>query len=520
MSRSYESSRDDSTIFLRLKSWLEKIYLRETYNMLIYYTISMLKGTGDHMPESPLYCWNATDLSAAIRTREVSAVEVMRAHLDRIEEVNPLLNSIVASVPASQAIAAAEESDAAVARGDELGVLHGLPTAVKDLLDVRGLPTTYGSAAFAQAMPSTRDSLLTRRLRAAGALVIGKTNTPEHGVGTLSFNAVYGITRNPWDTSKHGGGSSGAGAAVASGMLPIADGSDSGGSLRYPSSFCNTVGLRTTAGRVPGDSVGSAWSPHSVLGPMARNSQDVGLWLAAIAGPDIAAPLSLAEDPSVFVDIEPRSVEGLRIAWSKDADGLPVAPDVRHAYADARERLVALGAIVDDVEIDFSDADEAWEIIEMFGFFSFGWPGVEAEPEKYRHDFVRNVEQGGSYSAKEIARGFELRTEIYRRTARLIASYDLFVTPATPCTAPDADVEWVKEIDGVEFDRYFLWQRMANRITMTSHPALITPGGFTESGMPFGLQLVGHMRGEAELLRAGAGIEAATGFAAVRPTGI
>lgn len=472
------------------------------------------------MSETPLHYWDAIDLARAIRTREVSAVEVMQAHLDRIDEVNPVINSIVSPVPASQALAAAEAADAAVARGDELGVLHGLPTAVKDLLDVEGLPTTYGSAAFADAAPATRDSLLVRRVREAGAIVVGKTNTPEHGVGTLTFNPVYGITRNPWDTSRHGGGSSGAGAAVASGMLPIADGSDSGGSLRYPSSFCNTVGLRPTAGLVPADAPGSGWSPHSVLGPMARTSRDAGLLLAGIAGPDPAAPLSLEQDPSIFADIHPRSVEGLRIAWSQDADGLPVDPEVRAAYAEARARLEALGAIIDDVEIDFSDADEAWEIVEMFGFFSFGWPGVEATPELYRPDFVRNVEQGGAFTAKEIAHGLALRTEITRRTARLLQSYDVFVTPATPVTAPDAELEWVHEIDGVSFDRYFRWQRMANRITMTSHPALITPGGFTASGMPFGLQLVGPMRRDVELLGIGAGIEAATGFVTRHPSGI
>lgn len=472
------------------------------------------------MSDTPLHYWDAIDLARAIRTREVSAVEVMQAHLDRIEEVNPTINSIVAPVPASQALAAAEAADAAVARGDELGVLHGLPTAVKDLLDVEGLPTTYGSAAFADAAPATRDSLLVRRVREAGAIVIGKTNTPEHGVGTLTFNPVYGITRNPWDTSRHGGGSSGAGAAVASGMLPIADGSDSGGSLRYPSSFCNTVGLRPTAGLVPSDAAGSGWSPHSVLGPMARTSRDTGLMLAGIAGPDAAAPLSLDQDPSVFADIHPRAIKGLRIAWSQDADGLPVDPEVREAYAQARGRLEALGAIIDDVEIDFSDADEAWEIVEMFGFFSFGWPGVESTPELYRPDFVRNVQQGGAFTAKEIAHGLALRTEITRRTARLLQDYDVFVTPATPVTAPDAQLEWVHEIDGVSFDRYFRWQRMANRITMTSHPALITPGGFTATGMPFGLQLVGRMRRDAELLGIGAGIEAATGFVTRHPSGI
>lgn len=472
------------------------------------------------MNEAPIYYWDAVDLASAIRRRELSAVEVLRAHLDRIEEVNPLLNCLVALLPSSELLATAKKADKAVVNSENLGPLHGLPTAVKDLLDVRGLPTTCGSGAFAQNQPAARDSLLTQRLRAAGAIVIGKTNTPEHGVGALTFNSVFGATRNPWDTSRHSGGSSSASAALASGMLPIADGSDSGGSLRYPSSFCNTVGLRTTAGRIPTDSPGSAWSPHSVLGPMARNSRDAGLLLSALAGPSKYSPLSLEEDPKVFESISPTAIEGLRVAWSKDADGLPVAQEIRDSYDALRERFVSLGAMVEDVEMDFSDADEAWEIIEMFGFFSFGWPGVASDAEKYRADFVRNVRQGESYSAKEISRGFELRTEIYRRMASLLESFDFYITPATPVTAPGIDIEWVNEIDGVVFDRYFHWQRMANRITMTGHPALVTPGGFTESGMPFGIQIVGAMRQEANLLAVGAGLEAATGFTKRHPQGI
>ena len=473
------------------------------------------------MTDTALHAWSARDLASAVAEREVSAVEVMRAHLARIEEFEGRIAAFVSLLPESESLAMAERADRAVASGEELGVLHGLPTGVKDLMDVAGLPTSQGSAAYASEPPATRDSVLAEHLRRAGALIIGKTNTPEIGLGTLTFNPVRGVCRNPWDLARHAGGSSGgAAAAVAAGMLPIADGSDSGGSIRYPSSFCNTVGLRPTAGLVPADAPGSGWSPHSVLGPMARNSRDAGLLLAGIAGPDIAGPLSLDVDPRSFLDIAPRSLEGVRIAWSQDADGLPVDPEVRRAYAAARERLAGLGAIIDDVEIDFSDADEAWEIVEMFGFFSFGWPGVESTPEQYRPDFVRNVRQGAAYSAKEIAHGLELRTEIYRRTAKLLQSYDLFVTPATPVAAPDAEVEWVDEIDGVTFDRYFRWQRMANRITMTSHPVLVTPGGFTESGMPFGLQLVGRMREDAELLRLGAGIEAATGYVTQHPTGI
>ena len=463
------------------------------------------------MSQKPIHFWNAVDIAEAIRRRDLSAREVMQAHLNRIEEVNPVINSLVSLIPESQAIAAADEADEAVRRGDDLGVLHGLPTAIKDLLDVEGFPTTFGSAAYASAPPAKRDSLLAKRIRDEGAIILAKTNTPEYGVGTLTFNPIFGVTRNPWDVSRHGGGSSGAAAALASGMLPIADGSDSGGSLRYPSSFCNTVGLRPTAGLVPSDGSGDGWSPHSVLGPMARNSRDAGLLMSAISGACIESPLSANHDSSSYLGFQNREVNTLRVAWSEDAGGLPIDPEVRRGFGKVRKELEAAGAVVESIEIDFSDADEAWEIIEMFGFFSFGWPGVEATPELYRPDFVRNVRQGACLSAKEIAHGLQLRTEIYRRTARLLQNYDVIITPATPVTAPDASLEWVDEIDGKKFDRYFLWQRLANRITMTSHPALVTPGGFTESGMPFGLQIVGRFGQDANLLAIGAGIEELTG---------
>ncbi|MDB4873017.1 MAG: gatA 7, partial [Gemmatimonadales bacterium] len=361
----------------------------------------------------PLCWWTARDLAKAIRNREASAVEVMRAHLDRISDVNDKVNVIVSMVSAHEALAAAEAADRAVARGDDLGPLHGLPTAVKDLVDVRGFPTTRGSSAYADAPPATRDSLLARRLREAGAIIIGKTNTPEHGVGTLTFNSVFGITRNPYDLSRHAGGSSSAAAALAAGMLPVADGSDSGGSLRYPSAFCNTVGLRTSAGRVPAGAEGSGWSPHGVLGPMARNSQDAGLILSAIAGSDENSPLSLTEDPAVFADIQPSELAGLRIAWSQDADGLPIDLEVRAAHNKARDTLASLGCVIDDLEPDFTDADECWEIIEMFGFFSIGREGVASHPEFFRADFIRNVRQGEALSATEIDRGLRLRADLF-----------------------------------------------------------------------------------------------------------
>jgi amidase len=470
--------------------------------------------------DQPLHYRPAKELAQLIAKGEVSAVEVTRAFLGRIEEANPKLNSIVNLVPESAALAMAEGADKARAAGEALGVLHGLPTAVKDLNHVKGFPTTFGSRAQLDDPLPARDVAMVDNLRTAGALIIGKTNTPSYGVGTLAFNDVFGVTRNPWDLSRHGGGSSGGAAALAAGLLPVADGSDSGGSIRYPPSFCNIVGLRTSPGRVPLDGFGDAWTPHLVLGPMARSSEDAGLLLAAMAGVSDISATSIDEDPKVFLDLADVDLSDVRIAWNKDVGGLPIAPDVRAAYAKARVKLESLGAKIDDVEFDFSTADRSWEVIEMFGFYLDSPDAVRTKPEMLRPDYLRNIRQGMATPAEELAWGIKERTAMFTRMAKLLRDYDVFITPATPVTAPPAEVEWVSEIDGVTFERYFMWQRMACRLTMTCHPILVTPGGFTEGGMPFGLQIVGPMRGEHKLLSLGHAIETATGWTEMRPTGI
>ncbi len=464
------------------------------------------------MTASPLHYLSATELTRLIRAREISAVEVMQAFLARIEELNPKLNSIVSMLPASAALRLAEAADRAQAAGEALGVLHGLPTAVKDLNAVRGFPTRFGSRGHLADPVADHDAIFVSRLRAAGALIIGKTNTPEYGVGTLTFNDVFGITRNPWDLDRHAGGSSGAGAAIAAGLLPLADGSDSGGSIRYPSSFCNLVGLRPSPGRVPFEAAGDGWAPHVVVGPMARSSRDAGLLLAAMAGASDAIPIGIDQDPAAFLTLNEVDLSRVRIAWSKDADGLPVSEEIRTAYARARATLTGLGCLIDDVELDLSTADRAWEAVEMFGFFTDAPELVYSRPELFRPDYVRNIRQGAAATMAELAFGVRERTAIFRRTADLLEDYDVFITPATPVSAPPADVEWVSEIDGTVFDRYFLWQRMACRITMTGHPVLVTPGGFTDAGMPFGLQMVGRLRGEHALLSLGNAIETRTGW--------
>ncbi|KJC63084.1 amidase [Agreia bicolorata] len=457
--------------------------------------------------------WSAVRLAGAIAGGEVSAVDVMRAHLGRIEERNPAIRAVVSQQPDSVSLAAAEAADKrtaeARAEGASLPPLHGLPTAVKDLMDVAGFPTTNGSAAFADAPPAAHDSVLATLLREAGALVIGKTNTPEMGQGVLTFNPVFGTTVNPWDLGRHAGGSSGgAAAALSARMLPIADGSDSGGSLRYPAAFCNVVGVRPSPGRVASGRTGNAWTPHGVTGPMARDSADAALFLDALAVEKSVWPLSaLPSHPAT-----PVTVDGLRVAWSADAGGLPIDPEIAAVHAAFAEQLAALGAIVEPAEPDFAGADEAWETIETFEFFLGGRHAVDAGATGFRPDYLRNVEQGRATTATQLADAYERRTRLFRDTAAVLDRYDVLILPATPVVAPDAGLEWVQTVDGHRFDRYFTWQMLANRLTLAAHPVVVTSAGFTGEGLPVGVQVVGRHGREAQLLEVTRAIEEATGW--------
>jgi amidase len=467
-----------------------------------------------------LHWWSATALAGAIRERRLSAVEVMHAFLDRIDAVDGTINAITTILPRNEAVALARDADARQARGEALGPLHGLPIAVKDLMDVAGLPTTHGALPYADAAPATGDSLLAERLRSGGALIIGKTNTPEHGLGTLTFNDVFGPTRNPWDPTKNAGGSSGgAGAAVAAGMLPFADGSDSGGSIRVPAAFGNLVGLRPSPGRIPTGRRGIGWDPHGVLGPMARSAQDAGLLLSALAGPDDRAPIALTDDPAVFAHVRPSDLRGLRVAWSPTGGGLPVEDEVLRVLADLRGALEEHGAIVTEIDEDgfFADTDECWQIIEMLGFFDFGRDDVATHGDAMGADLVRNVEEGAALTAERIVRGLGLRTDVFRRTNALLQEFDVLALPATPVVSVPAESTWPREVAGTTFGRYFEWQRLSCRVTVTAHPALSVPAGFSRDGLPVGLQLVGRHRGDLALLRHAAAIEAATGHGARRP---
>ncbi|MBK0418786.1 amidase [Leucobacter sp. CSA1] len=464
--------------------------------------------------EAPLIWWSAEDLRDAIAEGTLTAEEVMSAFLDRIDTVNDEINVLVFQLPREECLELAREADRRRETGEALGPLHGLPIAVKDLVDVRGMPTSQGSRAFANGSPVAADAPHVGLMREAGALIIGKTNSPEFGVGTLTWNDVFGITRNPYDTSRHAGGSSGGVAAVAAGMLPLCDGSDSGGSLRYPAAFCNAVGLRTTPGTVPGTFGGNSWDPHSVYGPMARSCSDAALLLDAMRGAHPAAPLSrLGEAHGAEGEERGRAI---RLAWSDDLGGLPVSAEVRETLADARRRLVEAGVQIVDVNVDLDGVDRAWEIIELFGWYSLLGADPLERPELYRDDFLRNVSEAADFTSDDLATAFARRYRLYTQFAALLEDFDGFVCPATPVVAPPAEVLWVDEVDGVEFSRYFEWQRLACRLTMTGHPVLAMPAGFS-GGLPVGMQVVGSYGGDRELLALGSALEEVLGMGRVLP---
>ena len=458
------------------------------------------------MSDDELWRWSATRMATAIRERELTCVEVMDAHLRRIEAVNPALNAIV-TLDAELAL---REAGAADRAGGAPGPLHGLPIAVKDLEDTAGMRTTYGSPLFRDHVP-TADTLVVARLRQAGAIVIGKTNTPEFGAGSQTFNPVFGPTRNPYDLARTSGGSSGgAAAAVAAGMTPLADGSDLGASIRNPASFCNVVGLRPSPGRVPEVPSAYAWNPMGVHGPLARTVEDAALMLRAMAGPDPRAPLSLSEAPDRFVVGPAADSRGRRIAWSRNLGDLPVDAEVSAALEDGRAALEAMGCVVEEVEPDLAGADEAFEVLRGVGFAHAFGDLLETSGGGLKDTIVWNTRIGLALTGAQVGRALALQTEMFHRMRALLEDYDALALPVSQVAPFPVEQEWVGEIAGVTMGSYLEWMRSCSRITMTAHPAMSIPAGFTPAGLPIGLQLVGRHRGELDLLRLAAGIERAT----------
>lgn len=466
--------------------------------------------------ETDLCLLGAVELAWRIRSREVSAVEVMQAHLERIEQVNPTVNAIVTFLP-ERALDGARRADRALAQGEEVGPLHGLPVAHKDLADTAGVRTTYGSRIYQDHVPE-RDNLTVERLKRAGAISVGKTNTPEFGAGSQTYNAVFGATKNPYDLSKTCGGSSGGAAvALACGMLPIADGSDMGGSLRNPAAFCNVVGLRPSPGRVPSWPSLVPWSPLSVEGPMGRSVGDVALMLSAMAGPDPRAPLSISEPGDGFHPLAERDFRGARVAWSPDLGGLPVELQVREVFAKSGNVLREIGCEVEEAAPDLSGADEVFKVLRAWQF-ELAYGGLlDSHREFLKDTVVWNIEEGRRLTGPRIGAAERLRAEVLERVRIFMERYEFLVLPTTQVAPFDVQTPYVEEIDGEPMETYIDWMKSCYLITVTGLPAVSVPGGFTPDGLPVGMQIVGRWRDERGVLQLAHAFERATRFGERRP---
>ena len=450
----------------------------------------------------------ATELTARIRRKQLSAREVMSAHLARIERVNPKINAIVTLV-ADRAMAGAAQADEQQAHGATLGPLHGLPVAHKDLVDTAGIRTTYGSPFYKDHVP-THDALIVTRLRAAGAITVGKTNTPEFGAGSNTFNPVFGATHNPYNLAKTVGGSSGgAAAALRTGMVPIADGSDTGGSLRNPAAFNNVVGFRPSPGRVTRES--GSWSPLSTRGPMARNVADVALLLSTIAGPYPADPLSINEDPARFRASLARSFKGARVAWFKDLGGIPFEPEIRRVVSGCRKTFEELGCVVEEAEPDFTGVADAFETLRHLSYYSENGALAHEHPDLVKATIKWEVAEAERSTGADVARALARQTKMYADTEQFFASHDYFVLPVTQVEPFDITTEYPTTVDGVGMGTYIDWMRSCWYVTFMSTPAISVPAGFTASGLPVGLQIVGPHRGDWSVLQMAYAFEQATG---------
>ena len=457
---------------------------------------------------------SAIELAARIQRKDVSAREVMAAHLARIERVNPQVNAIV-TLAADRAMADAARADAATARDDITGVLHGLPVAHKDLIDTAGIRTTKGSPFYRDTVP-THDAPIVTRWRAAGAITIGKTNTPELGAGSQTFNTLFGPTRNPYDLTKTCGGSSGGAAvALACGLVPVADGTDVGGSLRNPAAFCNVVGLRPSPGRVPGDAHG--WSPFGVSGPMGRSVADVALFLSVIAGPDPRSPITIREDPARFSASLERTFKGTRVAWWKGLGGIPVEPEIRSVVDTNRRVFESLGCIVEAAEPDFTGVADAFPVLRYASSYAQNSALVRQRPEWVKDTIKFEVAEAERLTAADVGLALVRQALMYEQSRQFFETYDYFILPVTQVAPFDVDTPYPTSIAGTAMTTYIDWMRTCWYVTFMANPAISVPAGFTAAGLPVGLQIVGRHHDEWSVLQMAHAFEQATRHGQKRP---
>jgi amidase len=461
-------------------------------------------------------------LGRAIRSRAVSCAEVMGAYLDRIEQLNPTVNAIVSLQERGGLLAQAAKRDAMVARGEIMGPLHGFPHAVKDLEATKGIPTTKGSPLFRDFVPEA-DTIMVERLRAAGAILIGKTNVPQFGLGSHTTNPVFGPTRNPYDPSRSAGGSSGgAAAALAMRLLPVADGSDYGGSLRNPAGWNNVFGFRPSTGRIPADDR-DLWLPSmGIAGPMARTVPDLAMLLAVQAGYDARSPLSIGGDGAEVLGSLDRDFKGARVAFLGDFGGeLPYEAGVLDLCRKAMRTFEDLGCIVEEAIPDYP-VDTVWQAWLKLRAWQTGSAGraYYDDPTSRKllnPQMVFEVESGMKLSAYDIAEASEVRSAWYRAVLKFFERYDFFVLPTAQVFPFAVETVWPTEIAGRPMVTYHEWMKVVLPVTMSGCPALAVPAGFDARGLPMGLQIVGPNRSEFACLQLAQAYDQASGWVAKHP---
>jgi amidase len=488
-------------------------------------TTSRGGAASDRPVASEIVMMNAIELADAIRSRRVSCAEVMAAYLDHIERINPHVNAIVSLQDRGALMREAKHRDEALARGEYMGWMHGFPQAIKDLAATRGIRTTQGSPILEHFVPE-EDAIHVERIKRAGGIVIGKTNTPEFGLGSQTYNPVFGTTRNAYDVAKTSGGSSGGAAvALALRMLPVADGSDHGGSLRNPAAFNNVMGLRTSYGRIPAAVPDGFNASLTVPGPMARTVPDLARFLSVMAGYDARAPLSIEEEPARSVAPLEREFRATRIAWAGDFGGyLPFEPGVLDLCRQALRAFERLGCIVEEAWPDYP-IEQVWDNWQILRAWQAGskLKIFYADPRKrslMKPEAQWEVENGLKLTAFEVFDASAGRTAWYDAVRRLFERYDLWIVPSAQVFPFDADIHWPTEIDGRPMDTYHRWMEVMIPVTMSGCPALAVPAGFNAAGLPTGLQIVAPNHGELACLQLAYAYDQATGWVSKRMPGL
>lgn len=450
----------------------------------------------------------ARELRSLIGSKAISPVELFDASVARIETLDPKLNAVVAR-DFERGRKAALRAEEAVMKGGPLGPLHGLPVGVKDLTETGGLTTTFGSLVHKDHVPA-KDDPIVANIRDAGGIIIGKTNTPEFGAGANTVNRVYGATTNPFNPKLSCAGSSGGSAvALATGMMPLATGSDLGGSLRTPASFCGVVGHRPSPGAVTHDTRRHGWSPHFVEGPMARTAADAALLMAAMVGTSAKDPLSLDLSPEPFIDLAKVDLSKLRVAFSADLGCVPVSKDVQDTFRDKAKKIAPLFASADWIDPDIKDVNDTFETLRAVGFADTLTDYIARNRDLAGPNVIANTELAKRISVADVARAHARQTSIVRDFQSYFTDIDLLICPAASAVPFPVEQLFVSHINGEKLDTYITWCAIASAITLTTHPATVIPAGLGPTGMPFGLQIVGRYRDDAGTLAAAAALEAA-----------